>query len=175
MEGRKDERISGGIWKATELLLSFFLALRHRQETRTCVMLTLPVHCPKCAALLFVHSVTLYLTHSNPKSIPAHPPFQLRPGPQISGCKRVGVFKCAGFWVSATSVCADPQATSCMKSPALRKHPSQRRLGLTLYRKLSGLRAFTHSPCIINNISLFCKTIPSVCFPIILYSFYIIH
>lgn len=64
---------------------------------------------------------------------------QLSQGPQISALEWEGVFRCAFFWSSVTSVCADLQATSCMRSLALRKHPSQRTHNLNLHRKLSEL------------------------------------
>lgn len=48
------------------------------------------------------------------------------------------VLKCAVFWLPATSMCADPKATSWMRSPLLRKHPSHRRHGPAMHRKLWG-------------------------------------
>lgn len=150
-EGRK-EGISGGFWKATELLLIWFLCflpcVTGKKTDPVChadtTCLLSQVHWFDVCSSKQPSSSSLSDSRppfpSNPKFVQAHPPYpeQLSPGPQISGREWGGVFKCAVFWVSATSVCADPQATSCMKSSALRKHPSHRRRSLTLHRKLSG-------------------------------------
>lgn len=157
-EGRKEGRDQWRILKSNRTasdLVSLFLACDARQETdlvchadTTCLLPQSGLLCP--GSWFDVCSSTL---PSSPLS-DSRPPFPSRPvavqaHPSSSRVRprfleyrglrvRRRIFKCAVLWASATSACADPQATSCMRSPVLLKHPSHRRHSVTLHRKLSG-------------------------------------
>lgn len=88
-ETRERRKEGGDQWRilksnrAASDLVSLFLAVRHRQENRPCVMLTLPASCPKCTGLMYVPAThrpaALYLTPGHPflaiqnLSKPTHP------------------------------------------------------------------------------------------------------
>lgn len=105
-----------------------FLCVPHRQETNPLCHADITCLPPVPSGLLHLvnwfdglfqqSQIQCALFDSSSDPFQAHPTFS---GPQV---RRVFV-KYAVFWSPATSACADPGATSCMRSLALRKHPSQ--------------------------------------------------
>lgn len=146
-EGRVDQRGILRSYKAASDL--GFLAVRHRHKNRPRVscwrylppvliahgLMYVPANPPFISALSDTGHLCLAI---RTLSKPTHP-FPPRSSVQdLKYWARELVLKCAVFWLAATSMCADPKATSCMRSPLLRKHPSHRRHGPAVHRKLWG-------------------------------------
>lgn len=126
-----------------------FLAVRHGPKNRprvSCWRYLPPV--PIAHGLMYVPANPLFISalsdtgHLSPAirtlSKPTHP---FPPCSSVQDLKywaRELVLKWAVSWSPATSMCADPKATSCMRSPLLRKHPSHRRHGPAVHRKQWG-------------------------------------
>lgn len=110
----------GGFWNSTELALIWtrFLAVCHTQETRSCVSCwhylsdVCSSNPPSCSSL----TDSSLRNPSPPKSVKAHPLYteQLNSG-QLPSEEMFSDMLFSKRW--ATSLCANPQVTSCMSSP----------------------------------------------------------
>lgn len=101
-----------------------------------------------CSAYSVVLMSVPALAHTVLYQTPGHP-FHLKLSkpthPTLSLCRLAQVLKYQAVTAEAFSMCPNPRATSCMKSPSLRKHPSHSRHSLILHRKLSGcMHVHTH-------------------------------
>lgn len=113
--------------------------------------LTLPTSCPQRSAVPVVLMSVPVLAHAVLYQTPGHPFHQKLSKPThstLSLCNLAQVLKYQAVSVEAFSMCPNPRATSCMKSPSLRKHPSHSRHSLILYRKLcKWMHAGAHTCC----------------------------